>query len=439
MDSDSEKLCMEEIDHLVLDNDKKVTVAYISNTWNIPNKDGEVILEKWLKNYTDDRSIVKEYLIRGNDTNGNAIITVIPEKSLAKVEKICPKFTKTLYSIEIGSINGKSLNVHEPAANKFISLKLNSNPRNVKVHEIVVPQAEKSIKKESEPPKKTNLFGVAASKQAEKKEVKTVKNESGSSKEAKVKEEKTSPKKQSPKKNQPPSKAQSSKSIASFFGSKPSSSKSNATKADKSVSEATSKIESVTIKDEPVEETSSGTKNTQKRFHSNTSDSNEDAKSAEKKQTKKKMKLEPKSHRSRVMQLCDSSSDEESTTNGKDSQDEPMDTEEEVVVKKEKENKTPSPEKMTSNKVNGSSSGKRRAKVKKTVTRTYEDEDGFINTVRETEEVSCSDEEPEVAPPPPKKAATITDNGSSSTATKKKISPPAGKKQGSILSFFGKK
>lgn len=191
-------------------------------------------------------------------------------------------------------------------------------------------------------------------------------------------------------------------------------------------------------------------------------DSNEDVKK-EKKQTKKKMKLEPKSSRSRLMQICDSSSDEEDATNGKDSQDVPMDTEEEVVVKKEKENKTPSPEKSASSNADGSSSGKRRAKVKKMVTRTYEDEDGFISkfiyksqifariciiychlhifvdTVHETEEVSCSEEEPE-APPPPKKAASSTNkSSSSSTATKKKISPPVGKKQGSILSFFGKK
>lgn len=54
------------------------------------------------------------------------------------------------------------------------------------------------------------------------------------------------------------------------------------------------------------------------------------------------------------------------------------------------------------------------------------------------EEVSCSEDEPEVVEPPPKKPATNTSNVSSN-ATKKKISPPVGKKQGSILSFFGKK
>lgn len=86
--------------------------------------------------------------------------------------------------------------------------------------------------------------------------------------------------------------------------------------------------------------------------------------------------MEKKSARSRVMQICDSSSDEEDTTSTNDT---PMDTEEEIVVKKEKENKTPSPDKSTVNGTSRSSNGKRRIKVKKTVTRTYEDEDGFIS------------------------------------------------------------
>lgn len=61
----------------------------------------------------------------------------------------------------------------------------------------------------------------------------------------------------------------------------------------------------------------------------------------------------------------------------------------------------------------------------------------FISdTVREMEEVSCSDEEPEVVAPAPSKPEPVPN---SSKAGKKKISPPAGKKQGSILSFFSKK
>ncbi|XP_031622883.1 DNA polymerase delta subunit 3 [Contarinia nasturtii] len=432
MDTETEKLCLEEIDHLILDTDKKVSLVTISNNWNVPNKDGEIILEKWLKTYSGDRKIAKEYLIRGVDLNGNVIITVVSEKNLSKVEKMCPKFTKILYSIEIGSLNGKSLNITEPASNKYVSLKLKSARRNIKVNPIIV---DKSIKKEVIPPKKANPFGTFQSKASQSKEAKP--DSASSSKDAKVKEEKVSPKQSSPKKKQPPSKAQQGKSsISSFFASKPTSS--NASKADKLVADATVKVEKVQIKDEPVDvNTTNDTKATQKRPHSNASDSNDDFKATEKKQTKKKPKLEQKSKHSRLMQLCDSSSEEDEASNNKDRS---MDIDdEELVVKKEKENKTPSPEKTKSNGTpNGSSSGKHRAKVKKTITKTYVDEDGFVNTVKEVEEVSCSEEEAEVTAPPPKKPAP-TMNQSTAATTKKKISPQDGKKQGSILSFFSKK
>lgn len=54
------------------------------------------------------------------------------------------------------------------------------------------------------------------------------------------------------------------------------------------------------------------------------------------------------------------------------------------------------------------------------------------------EEVSCSeDEEAPVEKKPATKANGISKE--SAEKEKKKISPPAGKKQGSILSFFSKK
>lgn len=87
------------------------------------------------------------------------------------------------------------------------------------------------------------------------------------------------------------------------------------------------------------------------------------------------------------MQICDSSSDEEDTSNGRDSEDVKMDAEEEVAVKKEKENKTPSPDKTANNKTNGSSSGKRRIKVKRPVTKTYEDDEGFIS--KQKKQIEC--------------------------------------------------
>lgn len=63
-------------------------------------------------------------------------------------------------------------------------------------------------------------------------------------------------------------------------------------------------------------------------------------------------------------------------------------------------------------------------------------------TKNEVVEYSCSDEETEVvAAEPARPAKEVTSpEVSDKTTKKKKISPPNGKsKQGSILSFFGKK
>lgn len=91
----------------------------IANNWNATFKDGEAVLEKWLDKYADDRKIVKEYLIRGMDTNGNVCITVVSDKHLRNVEKKCPKHTKTLYSIEVASETGRTLDIVEPSTNQL--------------------------------------------------------------------------------------------------------------------------------------------------------------------------------------------------------------------------------------------------------------------------------------------------------------------------------
>lgn len=154
-------------------------------------------------------------------------------------------------------------------------LKLHSEERNFKgTTNGTAHPVEKSIKKEAAPAKKSsNFFGAVASKSMQPKDVKPDKDVS---KDVKVKDEKTSPSKvktQSPKKGQAPAKTvksqQGKSSIASFFASKPSTS--TTTKAEISVLEATAKIEKVKIKDEPITVDSNGTKNTQKRSHSNTS------------------------------------------------------------------------------------------------------------------------------------------------------------------------
>lgn len=91
----------------------------IANNWNAKFKDGEAVLQTWLAKYADDRKIVKEYLVRGLDANGNVHISVVPEQFLERVEKKCPKLTKTLYSIEVASETGRSLDIVEPSTNQL--------------------------------------------------------------------------------------------------------------------------------------------------------------------------------------------------------------------------------------------------------------------------------------------------------------------------------
>lgn len=56
------------------------------------------------------------------------------------------------------------------------------------------------------------------------------------------------------------------------------------------------------------------------------------------------------------------------------------------------------------------------------------------------EEVSCSEEEPEIKKPSEKKRIANTNGSPKNAAKRKKISAPSNsKKQGSILSFFAKK
>lgn len=51
-------------------------MAFISNNWNISFMESESILQKWLAGYKGDKKILKDYLIRGVDLNGNCVITV---------------------------------------------------------------------------------------------------------------------------------------------------------------------------------------------------------------------------------------------------------------------------------------------------------------------------------------------------------------------------
>lgn len=161
-----------------------------------------------------------------------------------------------------------------------IALKINSEKRHIAANKIVVPP---QVKKEPEVKKtSSNFFGAGQSKPQSAKKVKNESGSAGNSKEINVKTEKTSPNRSPTKKNnqsaaKPSSKTQqgkSSASIASFFGKNQSTSSAPSRTHDKSVLDATSKIEKVQIKDEPVESVKNEPTNTSKRYLSNASGKN---------------------------------------------------------------------------------------------------------------------------------------------------------------------
>lgn len=231
----------------------------------------------------------------------------------------------------------------------------------------------------------------------------------GTSAHVKVKEEKSSPKKvNSPKKISPKNdspkkkaaaKAPAAKSISSFFSSKPTASKPTAMETKekpvkvepKAEPKIEPKIEPISVKAEVIK--AATPKESKKRVLSQSDDDSipdtPQAKHAPANKKSKKAPVKTKNekvatNRSRIMQICDSSSDEEQATTSKQA----MKTEqEEEDVKKEKENTTPTKnstsEAMDTEEVhsdtNGTQKQKKRGKVKKMITKTFEDDDGFIS------------------------------------------------------------
>lgn len=112
---------------------------------------------------------------------------------------------------------------------------------------------------------------------------------------------------------------------------------------------------------------------------------------------KKKVKMEPVKYtsksksagHSRLMQLCDSSSDEEESgtkVDGRDSKTVNSDDEMNGIKKeKEKENTTPTKSDVDgTSPENGVEGGKRRYKTKRTVVKTFQGDDGYFRKLIHT-------------------------------------------------------
>lgn len=477
MDAGLLKTCHREIEHIVFDAKEKVTARRISNNWDVDVTKAVDALQKWIDEQKDKAKLSLEYIVRGVDKNGNVFMTLVKEDKLQNVLKLYPKCVKMLYSAEVAS-EIRPMNVSVDSEFSVKNLRLEPQKRQIDHRSSAPVQSESLPVKQEKKPEKKNLFATVSKPSS----MPVVKEEKPSPPPtpATVKTEpltqpaptKTSPKKQSPKKDT--KKVVNGKgSISSFFSSKPGQTAAPSKAAgtgttikQEAESPASASSESTASQkqtkpakiSEPIKEQ----EKTRKRIITDDDDDDERSdedkdvipstpqedkregkKRAGKPSLKRKKPTNP-SKKSRIMEICDSSSDDE--MNDRDAAEEKrkerlVEYDEEMAEPEvEKKQKRPSPEKPVENDSN--SANRTRGKVKKMVTKTFTDDDGYLITVKEWEMVSedesqenGTDKEAGVVT-----AATALGSQTKATSVEKKATPPTPKtKQGSIMSFFAKK
>uniref|UniRef100_A0A182K0W9 DNA polymerase delta subunit 3 n=1 Tax=Anopheles christyi TaxID=43041 RepID=A0A182K0W9_9DIPT len=482
MDVELLKTCQREIGHIVFDANEKISTRRISNTWSLDSKQSLEVLQKWVDSQKEPKKLAKEYVVRGADKNGNVFITLVNEERLEKIIQKYPKCSKMLYSVEVAS-DVRPLNVSNDNEFSVIRLRLDTQKRQIEQAPSTsqpTPKTTTAPVKHEQKPSKPNMFSMANKQPAVKEEKQSP--PPPPAQKASVKPEpktasppKVSPKTQSPKKDTKAKAVTGKGSISSFFSSKPTSSQSSAPKAfpapikpePQSPAPEPAKKEKKTEK--PMEKTRKRTITDDEEATEEDEDvipstPQEDKKRGDKSKKRntgkpllqRKKNTSNPSKKSRLLEICDSSSDEE--MDGKEAADEQrserlvkfdeeMPMEMEVDEKREEESRKPSlsPEKPVENDSNSVNRG--RGKVKKLVTKTYTDEEGYLITVKDYEMVS--DEEstengvekekttPSAATTKPK--ASIASQGKASSIEKKATPPTPKTKQGSIMSFFAKK
>lgn len=497
MDASLKKSCLEEINHTVLDSQQKISVRTISNNYGLKFLDAVNILQQWIEKNDTKAPLVKEYIVRGFDSNrGGAFITIVSEKKLQALQSKVSQMSSVLYAVEVPAKSSRKLIIPEEQEFRVINLPLQSDKRTVKVFSPTAnpkPAAATSVKQETKP-KINSMFATNASKpKQEPPKPATVKDKKESpptstdkKDTAKVASPSKSPSKVSPNKKKDAKKVVSAKaSIASFFSNKPGASKPMSVNSSssspitevKKEKESPKKVKEAIKSDRMLNGKREDTPRW-KRMISDESDGDDVIpntpqakqepvkKGGRKTQALKKQatsKANP-SKRSRILQVEDSSEEEEEENlrepeerlikfDVDESEDANMkDSDDEDENKKTK--KELSPEKAVQS--DTSDLNRKRAKVKKLVTKNFMGDDGYMTTIKEYVMVSASEDEDGDASnnnmAEGKKTAETesvsnggVDKGSKSDAkpaTKKpnKVTPPTPKtKQGSIMSFFSKK
>ncbi|XP_053676330.1 DNA polymerase delta subunit 3 [Anopheles nili] len=475
MNADLLKTCHREIGHIVFDGNEKITVRRISNTWNLDTQQSMVVLQQWIDENKEKKQLSMEYITRLVDKNGDVHITLANEQRTQNLCKVNPKCFKMLYSVEVAS-DVRPLNVVNDNEFSVINLRLVAQKRLIDQRPKITSapnQPVAPVKQEAKASKPTNNLFSTTSKSVAKKNVEQVAEEKvtppTTPKQVKVEPKeasakKASPKKQSPKKDTKTTSVVGKGSISAFFSSKPAqpvaTPKTGAgipVKQEPPSPAVTSDSSEPSQKDTKpaakVEQPAKQPEKSRKRTITDDEDDEdvipntpqEEKKRGEVKKRGAKPVLQRKKSsnpkkKSRILEICDSSSDEEMDTReaAEERKERLIELDEEMVEPPAKEaRKSLSPEKPVENDSN--SVNRNRGKVKKLITKTYADEDGYMITVKEYEMVSedettGSGAEKEVNP-----VKSTKPLGKTPSVEKKETPPTPKTKQGSIMSFFSKK
>ncbi|XP_055548120.1 neurofilament heavy polypeptide-like [Wyeomyia smithii] len=469
MDATMERTCQEDISHTVLDARQKMSVRSLSNNYGLPFAEAVKVLQQWIDKNSAKATLIKEFIVRGISSQHGAFITVANEQKLKTIQSKTKQFSSFLYSVEVAAESSRSLAIPEDRKIKMINLPLQAGKRDIQVFKPADPLP--AVVKQEPNSKIPSMFNAGSSKAVVKPE--PVKEEKQSPKEV-VKQEspagsslKKSPVKTSPSKKKDAKKTISGKgSIASFFNNKPAAAKTAST-----VGTPVKQEKPTPVKEEPKQETKTNGKQADgsqrwKRMISDESDNDdvipntpqdkETKKAAGKKLVTRKKVTKPNKEnpnkKSRIMQIEDSSDDEEDEKQPKEPEEREIqfDAEESndvEIVQTEKPEKEDSPKQTVQN----GTTDRKKAMVKKLVTKTFQDEEGYFVTMKEYEMVEEDEADADTGNNNNHDASEEknTPNGdvvkgkkSDKAVDKKssKVTTPTSKtKQGSITSFFSRK
>lgn len=431
------KMCKESLNELIEDSEKYVTLSLLSNNYGLDFESGQNIMKMWLKENSDKaKKIKKNFFVQYKDEAGNVHLSIVDEEKLKNLKKNFTELTEMLYGISLVTAN-RSLGITERFENVHIPIRVDSEERKFHYQPKLnpVPETKHKEKPTAVGTKSINtLFAQPPSS--------SIKNTSSS--EVNKEKELVKTEKQTPKKKESPVKKSSNTSkpapkgnIASFFAkgaTKPV--KPPVTTPTPTTSSVKSKPDSVDTKKRPASPPLKPESNSDDVIlETPVANVKKITRPAKKFKPAKKPDAKSGKKLSRVMQLDDSSEDdqeevEKNTEIDDEKKEIKYEVEDDDIKMVEEVKSKVSPEMKPSTSASTENSKGKRRKGKRLVDRTYMDDEGFVVTQKEYEDYSLSEEEAES----PKKVKTKNPK-----PTAKSAPVNTKTKQGNILSFFKKK